>query len=76
MKKVLYWIVLVLGIFLTLGTVIAGLYHTAKIANKMTIGSIPYVLLGMIVDFATNPAGLLGIVLLISASFMRKKMSK
>lgn len=73
MKKVLYWIVLVLGLFLTLGTVITVLYHTTQMVNKR---SIPYVLLEVMLDFITNPIGFLGIILLISASFMRKKADK
>ena len=76
MKKTLYWIILVLGFFLTLGTIITVLSHTAQIANRITLGSIPFVLIGIILDFVTNPAGLLGVILLVWARLMKKKVAK
>ncbi len=76
MNKTLYWIILILGLFFTLGTVATVLSHTAQIANKITFGSIPFVLIGIILDFITNPAGWLGIILLIWSHFIKKKIAK
>jgi len=76
MNKTLYWIVLVLGLFFTIGTVVTVLSHTAQIANKITLGSIPFVFVGIILDFITNPAGWLGVILLIWSRFIKKKTAK
>ena len=75
-NKTLYWIILILGLFFTLGTVVTVLSHTAQIANKITLGSIPFVFVGIILDFVTNPAGWLGIILLIWSHFIKKKIAK
>jgi hypothetical protein len=74
MKKVLFWSTLLLGLFFTIGTAVTVLSYTAQIADKITLENIPYVLLGIILDFVTNPAGWLGITLLVVALILKKKI--
>ena len=76
MKKILFWIVLVLSLFFTIGTMVTIFSHTAQIANKITLGAIPYIIVGILLDFITNPAGLLGIILLVFSYILKKKFSK
>ena len=73
MKKIIFWIIVVLGTFFVIGTIINVLSHTIKIADRITLGAIPYVLVGIVLDLITNPAGWLGVVLLVVAFIIKKK---
>ena len=75
MKKVIFWVTLLLGLFFLIGTLVTVLSHTIKIADQITIAAIPYVLVGMLLDFITNPAGWLGIVFLVGAFLVKRKLA-
>ena len=71
MKRLLFWVALLLGLFFSVGTIVAVLSHTAQIADRITIGSIPYLLVGIALDLITNPAAWLGVMLLALARVMK-----
>lgn len=85
MKKMVYWVVLILGILLSLivvGELFSVLLHTAELLPQIfrrgnVIGALPVLLFGGILEFIfnvlTNPAGCLGMLLLIEAKVLRKK---
>ena len=82
MKKLLFWVVLLLGAFFTIasviGTAIETLAHTFQLVHRVTIGAIPVLLVGAISEFVLNfitmPIGLLGITLLALAKVLKKKL--
>ncbi|MFH1309074.1 MAG: hypothetical protein ABIH85_00150 [Candidatus Omnitrophota bacterium] len=76
MKKTFFWIILILGIFFTVGTAISILSYTVTILDKITFGNFPYLLLGILLDYWVNPAGMLGVILLIWAFIINRKMKK
>ena len=73
MRKGLFWITLLLGLLFSITTVVTVLSHTVQILDRITLGAIPALLLGMVLDFVTNPAGWLGVILLVVARILRKK---
>lgn len=75
MKKMMFWVVFLLGLFFFIGAVITVLTHTAQVSQRITIGAIPYLAVGILLDFITNPAGWLGVLLLVVAWRMKKGVS-
>ncbi len=76
MKKTLFWIVFLLGLYFTIGTIIIIFYHPEIIADGFAIRRIPFVLFNTLLDFITNPGGWLWIVLVISIVVIKKKLKK
>jgi len=73
MRKIIFWITLLFGLFFLIGTLVTILSHTAQIADQITLAAIPYVLVGILLDFITNPAGWLGIIFLVVAFIIKRK---
>lgn len=76
MKKTLFWLSLLFGLFFTIGAIVTVLSYTVKILDRVTLGSIPYLLIGIILDFVTNPAGMLGVLLLVVAIIIKRKQKQ
>ena len=62
MKKAI--IVLAIGSFLIIGTLVTNISYTVGIADRINLSNLHIWLLGFILDFVTNPAGLLGVILI------------
>ena len=63
MKKFFLIVLLGLGLFLIAGTLYVNLSYAAKVLNRINVINFFPWLLGFALDFLTNPAGLLGLVL-------------
>ncbi|TXT25966.1 MAG: hypothetical protein FD131_4425 [Rhodocyclaceae bacterium] len=75
MRKGLFWIALLLGLSFSIATVVTVLSHTVQLLDRITLGAIPALLVGVVLDFVTNPAGWLGVILLVVARIFRKKQN-
>lgn len=74
MKKIPSLILLSVGLFLIAGTLYENVSHTVKILNQINTANFFSWLLGFVLDFITNPAGLLGLALsAISVWKLRQK---
>jgi hypothetical protein len=73
MKKIMFWILLLLGLFFLIGTIITVFSHTPKI-QSISVGTILSLVLGTLLDFCLNPASWMGVILFILVFRIKNKI--
>ena len=66
-KRWFFSLTLIFGLLFFLGALVTVFKGTGKIINEITIAKIPFLVIGILLDFILNPLAWLGIILLFFA---------
>lgn len=75
-KRWFFSLNLIFGILFFLGALVTALKGVGNIISEITIGKVPFLVIGILLDFVINPFCWIGTILLFFAYRKRKRMQQ